>query len=75
MDPLRLAQGVDVVAQTLAWALPRLGAAPVLVYATAGVQSAKLCRVLYKKGYTQLYNLAGGYLVWRTSNMPIEKPR
>ena len=35
VDPLRLAQGVDVVAQTLAWALPRLGAAPVLVYATA----------------------------------------
>ncbi len=35
VDPLRLAAGQDVAADALAWARPRLGAAPVLVYATA----------------------------------------
>ncbi|GAB4204728.1 MAG: four-carbon acid sugar kinase family protein [Tibeticola sp.] len=32
--PLRAAAGEDVVAEALAWAAPRLGAAPVLVHAT-----------------------------------------
>ena len=35
IDPLQLASGRDLVAEALAWAGPRLGAAPVLVYATA----------------------------------------
>lgn len=35
LDPLRLAQGGDLVAEALQWASGRLGAAPVLVYSTA----------------------------------------
>jgi len=35
IDPLQLASGRDLVAEALAWARPRLGTAPVLVYATA----------------------------------------
>ena len=35
VDPLRLAAGHDVAGDALAWAQPRLGAVPVLVYATA----------------------------------------
>jgi uncharacterized protein YgbK (DUF1537 family) len=35
IDPLRLAAGQDLAAEALAWARPRLGAAPVLVHATA----------------------------------------
>jgi uncharacterized protein YgbK (DUF1537 family) len=35
VDPLRLAAGQDLAAEALAWAQPRLGDAPVLVYATA----------------------------------------
>ena len=35
VDPLQLAAGADLAAEALAWARPRLGAAPVLVYATA----------------------------------------
>ena len=35
IDPLRLAAGDDLAAQALAWAMPRLGSKPVLVYATA----------------------------------------
>ncbi|MBN8510081.1 MAG: hypothetical protein J0L57_15895, partial [Burkholderiales bacterium] len=35
IDPLRLAAGHDLVAEALAWARPRLGPAPLVVYATA----------------------------------------
>ena len=35
IDPLRLADGVDLAAEALAWAAPQLAAGPVLVYATA----------------------------------------
>ena len=35
IDPLRVAEGEDIAMQALAWARPRLGSAPVLVYATA----------------------------------------
>jgi len=35
IDPLQLAAGRELVAEALAWARPRLGAAPLLVYATA----------------------------------------
>ncbi|HEY8357584.1 MAG TPA: 3-oxo-tetronate kinase [Ramlibacter sp.] len=35
LDPLRLAQGHDVVAEVLDWAGPRLGAQPLLVYSSA----------------------------------------
>lgn len=35
IDPLQLAAGRDLAAEALAWAQPRLGNAPVLVYATA----------------------------------------
>ncbi len=35
IDPLALGAGEDLVAAALAWAAPRLGAAPLLIYATA----------------------------------------
>ncbi len=45
VDPLHIAEqqarGQDVAAQALAWAAPRLGAAPVLVYATAAPQAVQ----------------------------------
>jgi uncharacterized protein YgbK (DUF1537 family) len=42
VDPLRLAAGHDVAAEALAWARPRLGPTPVLVYATAGPEAVRL---------------------------------
>lgn len=39
IDPLRLAAGEELAAQALAWAAPRLGADPVLIYATAAPQA------------------------------------
>jgi 3-dehydrotetronate 4-kinase len=41
IDPLRLAAGEDLAAQALAWALPRLGQAPVLLYATAAPDAVR----------------------------------
>jgi uncharacterized protein YgbK (DUF1537 family) len=41
VDPLRIAEGQPVVAEALAWAQPRLGAQPVLVYATADAATVR----------------------------------
>lgn len=41
LDPLRLAAGEDLVAAALQWAGPRLGARPLLVYATAEPAAVK----------------------------------
>jgi uncharacterized protein YgbK (DUF1537 family) len=41
VDPLRLAAGDDVAAEALAWARPRLGQSPVLVYSTAQPESVQ----------------------------------
>ena len=41
VDPLRIAAGHDVAAEALAWAKPRLGKAPVLVYATAAPEQVQ----------------------------------
>ncbi len=41
IDALRIAAGDDLVAEALAWATPRLAAAPVLVYATADAATVK----------------------------------
>lgn len=41
IDPLRIAAGVDVAAETLAWATPLVGKQPVLVYSTAEAGAVK----------------------------------
>ena len=41
IDPLRLAAGEDLAAAALAWAGPRLGARPVLVFATAAPEAVR----------------------------------
>jgi uncharacterized protein YgbK (DUF1537 family) len=41
VDPLRIAAGVDVVAETLAWAAPLVAKQPVLVYSTAEAGAIK----------------------------------
>lgn len=41
VDPARIAAGADVVAEALAWAAPRLGARPVLVYSSAGPDAVR----------------------------------
>jgi 3-dehydrotetronate 4-kinase len=41
IDPMRLAQGQDVVGEAISWAAPYLAAEPVLVYATAPPEEVK----------------------------------
>ena len=41
VDPLVIAAGRDVAAQALVWALPQLGSAPILVYATASADAVR----------------------------------
>jgi uncharacterized protein YgbK (DUF1537 family) len=41
VDPLRIAAGVDVVAEALAWAVPLIDKQPVLVYSTAEAGAVK----------------------------------
>ncbi len=41
VDALRAAAGADVVGELLDWALPRLGARPLLVYATAAAEQLR----------------------------------
>ena len=41
VDPLRAADGADVAAEALAWAAPRLGPRPLLVYATAAPDAVR----------------------------------
>ena len=41
IDPMQIAAGKDMAAEALAWARPRLGAEPVLVYATASPDAVK----------------------------------
>ena len=48
IDPLRVASGIDVAAEALAWAAPLLQAGPVLVYSTA--ESAAIKAVQSKLG-------------------------
>lgn len=35
-----------------------------LVYCRGGVRSTKACEAMHKQGFTNLYNLEGGYLEW-----------
>ena len=41
IDPLRIAAGVDVCAEALAWARPHLASGPVLIYSTAEPRDVK----------------------------------
>ncbi|MDM0075088.1 four-carbon acid sugar kinase family protein [Variovorax sp. J2P1-59] len=41
IDPMQIASGIDVVAQALAWAAPRVEQGPVLVYSTADPEAVK----------------------------------
>ena len=39
---------------------------PTIVYCKVGGRSAQACTQMSEVGFTQLYNLAGGYDVWKT---------
>lgn len=46
---------------------------PVIVYCETGSRASGALAVLRKHGYTQVYNLAGGFSGWRQAGLPVEK--
>ncbi len=47
--------------------------APVVVYCSVGVRSAKIVSKLQKAGYAQVFNLYGGIFEWVNSGQPVYK--
>ncbi|SFV64040.1 Rhodanese-like domain protein [hydrothermal vent metagenome] len=44
-----------------------------LIYCRSGSRSAYACKQLTKAGFTNVYNLKGGFVAWEGANMPIKK--
>lgn len=45
----------------------------IVVVCRSGQRSASACAALGKQGFTQAYNLSGGVMGWKKSNLPLEK--
>ncbi len=46
---------------------------PILVYCRSGNRSSFACATLTKAGFTDVHNLAGGFMAWESANLPIAK--
>jgi len=46
---------------------------PIVVVCRSGNRSGTACAALGKRGFTQVYNLAGGVTAWQKANLPLEK--
>jgi thioredoxin 1 len=47
---------------------------PVFVYCLSGGRSGQAAKLLAEKGFTQVYDMQGGYLKWSSADLPSEKP-
>ncbi len=48
---------------------------PVLVYCQSGGRSSSVARLLVKEGFTQVHNLSGGIMTWKSAGLPINTTR
>ncbi|MBK9161773.1 MAG: rhodanese-like domain-containing protein [Nitrosomonadales bacterium] len=46
---------------------------PVVVVCRSGNRSGNACVILGKRGFGQVYNLAGGMMAWQKANLPLDK--
>jgi thioredoxin 1 len=46
---------------------------PVFVYCLSGGRSGQAAKLLAQNGFTQVYDMQGGYLKWSAANMPTEQ--
>ncbi|HGG59585.1 MAG TPA: rhodanese-like domain-containing protein [Gammaproteobacteria bacterium] len=46
---------------------------PVIVYCRSGSRSATACRMLQKKGFTDVAHLSGGIMAWQSANLPLTR--
>ncbi len=44
----------------------------VFVYCAGGVRSAKAAKILRSNGYTQVFELEGGFNAWREAKLPVK---
>lgn len=45
----------------------------VLVYCQSGARSASASKQLVKKGFTNVHNLSGGIMAWKSASLPVNK--
>lgn len=62
----------DVIEQRLAQ-LPADTSAKIFLYCRTGRMSAIAAETLLKLGYSNLYNLEGGFVEWERAGLPLEK--
>lgn len=43
----------------------------IIVFCSVGLRSEKICRILFKEGYTNVYNLYGGIFEWVNRGLPV----
>lgn len=48
---------------------------PIIVYCGSGMQSGKAAATLKKQGYTNVYQLKGGFQAWQSAGYPVERKR
>jgi len=53
--------------------LPDNKDATMYVYCKAGTRGAYAVAVLHTLGYTEAYNMSGGFLAWKDTGYPVEK--
>lgn len=46
---------------------------PLIVYCNSGQKSVGMCNMLRKQGFAEVYNLRGGILAWRKSELPLTR--
>jgi rhodanese-related sulfurtransferase len=46
---------------------------PFLVYCASGNRSGSTCNLLTSNGFSDVYNLAGGLMAWKSENLPLSK--
>ena len=72
----RLPHAINVPLSQLASRGPELGkltGRPVIVYCERGGRSRNAGAALAKQGFTDIYNLSGGFRAWKDAGLPVEQ--
>ena len=59
--------------ETRSGELAKLKERPVVAYCMTGNRSSAAAKILERAGFTQVYQLRGGYRAWKDAGLPVEK--